>query len=128
MEENKAVVLEFLKRFSAGQFAPAFELLADDATWWVGGNFPLSGTRSKMEMAELLKGVAANMPSGLTLTPKGITAEGERVAAEVESYGKHKNGRTYNNQYHFLFVVKDGKIHVVREYLDTTHANWVFCE
>lgn len=128
IEENKAIVLEFLGRFSAGRFEAALELLADEATWWIGGNFPLSGTRSKAEMTELIKGVAANMPSGLTLTPKGITAEGERVAVEVESYGKHNNGRVYNNQYHFLFVVKDGKIYIVREYLDTIHANWVFCE
>ena len=128
IEENKEVVVEFLRRFSAGQFESAFDLLADDATWWVAGNFPLSGTRSKTDMAELVKGIVENMPSGLTLTPKVMTAEEERVAVEVESYGKHKNGRIYNNKYHFLFTVKDKKIHIVREYLDTMHTNWVFCE
>lgn len=128
IEENKAIVDEFLRRFSVGQFTSALDLLSDDATWWVGGNFPLSGTRSKKEMCEMLTAVTANMPSGLTLSPRGITAEGERVAVEAESYGKHTNGRTYNNHYHFVFVVRDGSIHTIREYLDTMHANWVFCE
>jgi uncharacterized protein len=38
-----------------------------------------------------------------------------------------KNGKTYQNKYHFLFQVRDGKIQAVKEYLDTTHANDVLC-
>ena len=37
-------------------------------------------------------------------------AEGDRVAVEAESHGELKNGKTYNNTYHFLFVFRDGKI------------------
>ena len=36
------------------------------------------------------------------------------------------NGRIYNNLYHFLFVVRDGKVLQVKEYLDTMHTNDVF--
>ena len=32
------------------------------------------------------------------------------------------NGRTYNNEYHFLIEIRDGKIAAVREYLDTMHT------
>jgi hypothetical protein len=46
---------------------------------------------------------------------------------EAESYGKMKNGKTYQNQYHFLFIVRDGKIQQVKEYLDTMHAADVLC-
>jgi uncharacterized protein len=45
---------------------------------------------------------------------------------ETESYAKLKNGRVYNNLYHFLFIVRDGKIHQVKEYLDTVHTHEVF--
>jgi ketosteroid isomerase-like protein len=38
-----------------------------------------------------------------------------------------KNGKTYQNLYHFLFVVRDGKIQSVKEYLDTMHAADVLC-
>jgi ketosteroid isomerase-like protein len=32
------------------------------------------------------------------------------------------NGTLYHNRYHFLFIVRDGRIHVVKEYLDTLHV------
>ena len=67
------------------------------------------------------------MPGGIRLTPKAFTTEGDRVAVETESYAKHVNGKTYQNQYHFLFEVRGGKIRAVREYLDTMHANDVLC-
>jgi ketosteroid isomerase-like protein len=31
-------------------------------------------------------------------------------------------GKGYHHQYHDLLVVRDGKIHEGREYLDTAHA------
>lgn len=127
IEENKKIVLGFFENFSSGKAEAALAAMADTATWWVAGNFPLSGTKTKKEFTELLKGIGTVMPEGLKLTPKGITAEGDRVAVEAESYGKHANGKIYNNQYHFLIEVRNGKIQAVREYLDTIHANDVLC-
>ena len=126
-EENKKIVLGFFENFTAGKAEEALGAMADTATWWVAGNFPLAGTKTKKEFTELLKGMGEAMPEGLRLTPKGITAEGDRVAVEAESYGKHANGKIYQNQYHFLIEVRDGKIQAVREYLDTMHANDVLC-
>ncbi len=58
--------------------------------------------------------------------PLAFTAEGERVAVETESYSEMNNGKVYNNLYHFVFVVRDGKIHEVKEFLDTEHTRAVF--
>jgi pentatricopeptide repeat protein len=33
----------------------------------------------------------------------------------------------YHQRYHFLFTVRGGKIHEMREYFDTMHANDVLC-
>ena len=44
---------------------------------------------------------------------------------EVESDTETNTGRGYNNFYHFLIRVRDGKIASVKEYLDTMHANKV---
>ena len=126
-EENKRVVLGFFENFSAGKTEAALGAMADTATWWIAGNFPLSGTKTKKEFTEILSGLGSAMPEGLRITPKGLTAEGDRVAVEAESYGKHANGKVYQNQYHFLIEVRDGKIQAVREYLDTMHANDVLC-
>lgn len=130
-EKNKNVVLGFFENFSAGKVDAALAMLADTATWWVAGNpekFVLAGTKTKAQFAELLNGIGAAMPKGLRVTPKGLTAEGDRVAVEAESYGETATGKVYNNLYHFLFEVRDGKIQAVREYLDTMHAKEVLVD
>ncbi len=132
-EENKKIVKQFFERFSSGQVDETMEMMADDGTYWIAGKlekFALAGTRTKEEFAALLKSVLETMPEGLKLTPKpdGFTAEGDRVAVEVESYAKLKNGRIYNNLYHFLVVIRNGKIHQVKEYLDTMHTQEVLID
>jgi hypothetical protein len=126
-EDNKKIVAKFFEDMNTGNGAGVLGALADSATWWVAGSFPMSGTKTKAQFAELLGSLGKNVEGALRLTPTGVTAEGDRVAVEAESYGKMKNGKTYQNQYHFLMVVRDGKIQQVKEYLDTMHANDVLC-
>ena len=124
-EANKGLVLGLFEDMSAGNVEAALGALADNATWWVAGdpkNFPLAGTMPKAEFAKLFGGIGEAMPKGLKITPKGVTAEGNRVAVEAESYGELANGKVYNNHYHFMVECEDGKITAVREYLDTMHA------
>ena len=45
---------------------------------------------------------------------------------ETESYAELTNGRVYNNLYHFVFIVRDGKIAGVKEFLDTEHTTAIF--
>jgi hypothetical protein len=124
---NKQLVTEFHEVFSTGDVDRILSYMAPEATWWVAGNIPLSGTYDVDGMRELFSGVGGGVEGGaIKLTPKAMTAEGERVAVETESYAKLNNGRIYNNDYHFLFIVRDGKIHAVKEYLDTIHTNEVF--
>jgi ketosteroid isomerase-like protein len=130
-EANKQVVLSFFENFSAGKFDAALALMADTAIWWVAGNpdkFVQAGTKTKAQFAELVQGIGTAMPKGLRVIPKGLTAEGNRVAVEAESYGETANGKIYNNRYHFLFEVRGSKIQAVREYLDTMHAKEVLVD
>ena len=124
-EDNKKIVLSFFENLSSGKADAMLAMLADNATWTVMGRpdkFALAGTKTKAQFAELLKGIGSVMPKGLRVTPKALTAEGDRVAVEAESYGEHANGKIYNNMYHFLIEVRGDKIEAVREYLDTIHA------
>jgi ketosteroid isomerase-like protein len=50
-----------------------------------------------------------------------FTAEGDRVAIEAESHVLNPNGRIYNNFYHYLFRIRDGKLVLFKEYQDTLH-------
>jgi ketosteroid isomerase-like protein len=126
-EESKKIVLGFFENLNAGNASAALDALSDSATWWIQGNFPLSGTRNKAQFIELLGQLGAAIDGALALRVKGVTAEGDRVAVEAESFAKMKSGKTYQNRYHFLCEVGGGKIQAVREYLDTMHANEVLC-
>lgn len=125
-EASREVALRFLEVFSEGDVDATLAMMDESATWWVAGTIPLSGTKSKTEFGEMLSGVGENCKGPITLTPHAVTAEGERVAIETESYAELNNGRIYNNHYHFLMIVRDGKIQAVKEYLDTMHTNDVF--
>ncbi|HJU11629.1 MAG TPA: nuclear transport factor 2 family protein [Candidatus Binataceae bacterium] len=127
VEDNKKIVARFFEDLSTGNAAGVLGALGDSATWWVAGNFPLSGTKTKAQFVELIGSLGQNIDGGLRVTPTGVTAEGDRAAVEAESYAKMKNGKIYQNKYHFLLTIRDGKIQQVKEYLDTMHANDVLC-
>ena len=126
IEANKALVNKFWEAFSAGRMNDVLDMLTDDATWWVGGTTLLSGTYTKPAFAKLVEGVGAMAPKGIRVSPKQLTAEGDRVSVEAESYAEISNGRTYQNIYHFMMVVRDGKFCAIREYLDTEHVTATF--
>jgi uncharacterized protein len=127
-EQNKELVANFLEVFSQGNVADILSCLSESATWWVAGRLDgISGTKNKREFGEMLAGLSALTVTGaIRLTPLAWTAEGDRVAVETESYSELRNGRVYNNLYHFVFEVRDGKIQRVKEFLDTEHTRAVF--
>lgn len=125
LERHKKLAREFFERFSAHDIAGALDTLTEDVTWLIVGKpetLPAASVYDKEKITRLLRGMDSQLTGGLKMTVKGVIAEGEKVAVEVESYGKLKNGRIYNNTYHFLLVMRDGKITEVREYLDTQHV------
>ncbi len=125
LEQNKELTRRFFDCFSTNDVAAALNLLSDDATWWIAGRpeqLPAAGNYSKEKIARLFQTMAAQLPDGLKMTIKGLTAEGDKVALEAESLGRLQNGRVYNQQYHFLVTIRDEKICAVREYLDTQHV------
>jgi uncharacterized protein len=125
-ESNKEIVLNFWENFSTGDYPAALEMLRADAIWWVAGSTSLSGKYSKVEFTALLEQIVPLFPNGLSVTPTLLTAEDDRVSVEATSYGKVTNGKTYQNIYHFMMIIDEGRITAVREYLDTEHVTSVF--
>jgi ketosteroid isomerase-like protein len=126
---NKKLASEFFARFTANDVAGALDRMADDATWWIAGKPALtrnSGDHNKEQIAKIFYNMTGQLKNGLKMTVKNVIAEGDQVAVELESYGELQNGRVYNNEYHVLMTIRDGKISAVREYLDTQHvfATW----
>ncbi len=125
LEQNKKLVAEFFAHFKKKEVDQALAMMTDDATWWIGGKpdlFPIAGLKSKAEIGAILGELVPGTKDGLAITPKSMIAEGNKVACEAESLGIMANGRTYNNEYHFLLEIRDGKISSVKEYLDTMHT------
>jgi ketosteroid isomerase-like protein len=127
IDANKAVARKFFEYLEAGDAGGLLSIYSDDFVCWTAGSLPFSGTHPRDEIAAMVTGVAAVFPTGWKFTVRGMTAEGDRVAVEAECLGEHVSGKTYRQRYHFLFVVSGGKIHEMREYFDTMHANEVLC-
>ena len=128
-EQNKKIAADFFAFFSAGDLVGALDLMTDDANWRIAGKpnqLPAAGDYSKERISRLLYNMVGQLKNGLRMTVKSLIAEGDKVALEVESHGELKNGRIYNQEYHFLITFYDGKISSIKEYLDTQHvfATW----
>ena len=131
IEKNKKTVIAFLKQLSASDVSGVLDLLDDTAIWNVmgrEGDLPLSGEMDKDGIASLMNTVKEAFPQGMKLTPRGWTAEGDRVAAEMESYGEKVDGTIHNNLYHFMFKLAEGQITSIREYMDILHVKSVFID
>jgi ketosteroid isomerase-like protein len=125
LDANKRLVREFLEHYAHARYEAALAMLAPDARWWIPGHpqeFPAAGWADKATVERRLAANLKLLPHGIEIIAGDMTAEGERVAVEAESKAQLVNGTIYHNRYHFLFVVRDGRIHAVKEYLDTLHV------
>ena len=126
VEDSKSRVLRFYELMNARKYDEMWSLFLPDAKW--------GGVRAEAEefgSTDNMKAIMVDpMPifvdGGIQFTVHALTAEDERVADEVESFAPLVNGKVYNNHYHMLFELRDGKIAVVKEYADTAHARDVF--
>lgn len=125
MSDNRQIVEGFFAALNEGAIAKAFTAVSDDVSWWVPGALPFSGTKNKAGYLQIAGMIQKGFPSGLRFELGGVTVDGDRVAVEAQSRGTHTNGKTYNNHYHFLFVVRGGQIVAVKEYMDTQHLAWL---
>lgn len=124
-EENKKIVLDYFAKRAAGD-PHAFDHFADSASWMVMAKGPMGGSKTKSELLKIIAQTTARFEAPVKFTVTGVTAEGDRVAVEAQGYAKLKNGKNYENLYHFLFIFKDGKIQTGKEYCDFHYASEVF--
>jgi len=111
---NKEIATRFITTMREhGGFDGA--LVSDDLIWRTA-----NGTiMDKPTLQTLLDNVKKRMPDFPEMIVTGLTAEEDRVAVEVEGKCALPNGDRYDNTYHFLLRLRDGRICEVREYADT---------
>ena len=127
--QNKRIVEAFCGHFAHARISEVLAMMHEDATWWVNGKphlFAGAGIKTRAEMAGIWQGLYAVLDGGLEMRILSMIAENDCVAAEVRSYATTKRGAVYENDYHLLFRLADGKILQVKEYTDLMHAKEVF--
>lgn len=120
-DQNKTITKEFFEALSNGS-DQYLDFYTDESIIWTAGGNAIGGTRTKKEVVSFAQNILSAFPTGITFNITGLTAEDERVAVEISGEAIHASGETYNNQYHFLLRIKDGKILELKEYMDTQLA------
>ncbi len=126
-ESNKAAVTKFFDALNRGDVDFIVDSYAPDGSVRTMGNTLISGTFSREQVELTAGGIFDVFPEGLEFKALGMIAEGDKVAVEATSEGKHISGVTYSNEYHFLFEFRDGKLFSLKEYMDTERVTDVLC-
>lgn len=110
---NHQIARSFFDALSRGDVPDT--LLAPDMTFWSTS----SGAASdKARFQYGIKLLASIFAGGLTYTVDSLTAEEDRVAAEVQSRGTLINGEQYHGRYVFVLRIRDRRIAAVAEHND----------
>jgi uncharacterized protein len=126
-DRNKERVREFFIAMNAGDVDRIVAAYADDGYLRTMGRTLISGTFSRAQIQGAAGQIYQVFPRGIQFTLDAMTAEGERVAVEAHSRGEHVSGSVYTNEYHFLFEFRDGKLAVLKEYMDTERVTDILC-
>lgn len=126
-EQNKQIVIDFFDQMSNGNVKGFLDLYHEGGAVWTSGNTLISGTQKKAAIQEFAGGIYDAFPEGLKFKIISMTAEDDRVAVEAESEGMHVSGVKYQNFYHFLFILKDSKVLLLKEYMDTEKVTDILC-
>lgn len=126
-ERNKETVRATWEAFANGDLKTVFDNMSDDIRWMVpettpsawGLDLPREHRGKQAIMQFVFAGVAKVFPEGLAMRVRHIHGDGEIVITELTASGRLLNGKFYENDYCFVIQVVEGRIHHIREYLDT---------
>ena len=126
-ESNKAIVTRFFDAMNRGDVDFIVATYAADGCLQTMGRTLISGTYSREQIATFAGQIFEVFPEGLTFRAQSMVGEGDKVAVEATSEGRHISGQTYTNEYHFLFEFRNGKLLRLKEYMDTERMTDVLC-
>ena len=125
--ETRATVEQLYEALKTGKRDAVAALLTDDCTWVPPASAPLAVVTGGAAIAAELGGnVVRTMfdlskPFGLEV--RRIIADGDFAVVQQRLTATAKaTGRAYDNQYCWIYTVRDGKISHMEEYADTVVA------
>jgi uncharacterized protein len=124
--DAKAVVRHYLDVLLAGDLEAIRECFAEDAVWTMVGELPIAGPwRGRDRIVDdFLAAVGGRLfePGSQEFEFPTLIGDGDTVALEWRVRARTAAGEDYDNRYCGIFVVRDGMIAEVREYLDSGYA------
>ena len=122
-ERNKEVAKAYLKALGEGDPVLMDSVLADDFYSDDRNSGPAGGRRSREVVVDFAAAGESLFKDGLRFEYESVTAENDRVVCQVKGFSTLADGREYNNQYVFVFYIRDGKIYRLDDYYDTKLAD-----
>ncbi|KAB2351475.1 nuclear transport factor 2 family protein [Actinomadura rudentiformis] len=130
-QENRDVVQGAWRAFADHDADQISAFFAEDAEWLAP---PGNATAVALDVPSHMIGrkaiatfIADDFPRlfarDVAITFHGFYADGDRVIVEETMSATLANGNTYVNDYCFVFELRDGLIHRVREYMDTARGH-----
>ena len=121
-ENSRTIALKFMNALTERDIDTAADLFHEDGTFWVPGregHVPFAGSYNRDQLIEIERNASEHTDGDLDIRTIGVIAEGDRVAIEVELRTVNSQGVRYDQDYHHLFVIKDDKVFLWKEYMDT---------
>jgi uncharacterized protein (TIGR02246 family) len=123
--DARTVIETYVAALRNGDTDTVKRLFAEDATWWLGGELPLSGTwEGRDAILDDFLGQVPRLyrPETIEISVTSLIADKDQVAMEWTSRATTTQGEPYENRCAGVFTVRDGRIAHVREYMDTQYA------
>jgi uncharacterized protein len=119
--DNKKLMEHLFSELSTGNDEPFLQAMADDMQWTWMGSGPWAKTFSgkKAVLGELWSAVRSTLVPPYKATAHNFIADGEYVVVEASGQNRTPDGKLYNNKYCWVCRITDGKMHELREYMDT---------
>ncbi|RJF90603.1 nuclear transport factor 2 family protein [Sphingomonas cavernae] len=109
-QTNHQIVRDFFSAISRGETPD--DLFTPDMTGWTAS----SGTSEKARFLGGIRLLASIFSEPFQYSVKSLTAEEDRVVAEVHGAGTLVSGEAYENDYAFVFRIRDGQIASIAEH------------
>ncbi|MEV5575288.1 nuclear transport factor 2 family protein [Spirillospora sp. NPDC052269] len=130
-QESRSIVQDAWKAFASHDADRIAAVFTEDAEWLApAGNATAVALEAPSHMVgrkAIVRFLSEDFPrffvSDVTVTFHGLYADGDRVTVEETMTATLANGRHYANDYCFVFELRDGLIHRVREYMDTARGH-----
>ena len=127
---QETVVRKFFELLNAEDLEGVRALLSEDAAWIPQArDMPGAGEyRGRNVIVDtFLKAIRAMFaPGSPSNRIVSMASNGELVLVETHGTGHLKDGRPYDNRYAWAFEIRDGKVAMIREYLDSYYIVRLF--